>query len=669
MRVLSCVFILLYLSLIGPYTYGQSPDVNWFFGASRAGMRFDTSNNTIDANNVKGEMFGREGCVTVSNPRSGDLLFYTDGNYIYDSEHRLVTSDLGGHTSTAQAASVCTFPCNPNKYYLFSSNAYLEAAEIFPGVLQYAIVEINQDSVIVQPQNRNLVLDDSVSEVKTIVPHPSGNAYWLLGFKNRSSTMYVYKIDCKGISNVTLYDFENGGYQSVFYPTVLKYHTATRTLALTSLIGGLATFKFDPVSGIPSDYNKIEAYDDIRAYDVEWSSDGSKLYVSKFSTATLVQYDFITNETTPLYFSLAKGGGLQTGPDGFIYHIPDGIDGQFLNRIEKPNEAGVACNYIEDVYDVGLIINGFKFPEPLVNKAQVGCVTMVKSFDRSAVCSGQTTRVLIEIENNSCDTITDVYFSDDLKPFGTILNTDRINNGDILINTGESFSIISIENIKLLPGITSFEFDVSFTIDRNDTLYNQAILLIPEFPEDTIFSDDPSNELKDDSTEIVIDNNPKYDFFTSDTTLCDGEILMLTVGKNFDNIEWQDGSQDTFFVVQDSGLYYVETSDACGVFRDTTEVFYENCNCAIFMPTAFSPNGDNLNELLEVKIFNGHDYHLAIYNRWGEKIFESFDVSHHWDGTFEGKRLSTDVFGYALKFICNQDGLIFEKNGNITLMR
>ena len=62
------------------------------------------------------------------------------------------------------------------------------------------------------------------------------------------------------------------------------------------------------------------------------------------------------------------------------------------------------------------------------------------------------------------------------------------------------------------------------------------------------------------------------------------------------------------------------------------------------------------------------DVYLTIYDRWGEKLFETNDVKKGWDGTFKGKQLDQGVYGYYMTFTCNNEEQSFKK-GNITLTK
>lgn len=88
----------------------------------------------------------------------------------------------------------------------------------------------------------------------------------------------------------------------------------------------------------------------------------------------------------------------------------------------------------------------------------------------------------------------------------------------------------------------------------------------------------------------------------------------------------------------------------------------------IFLPNAFTPNGDGENEVLRLMGNGVEEMQLIIYNRWGQKVFESFEQSVGWDGTFKGEALAPDAYGFYLYVRC-VGGEEYFKKGNITLLR
>jgi gliding motility-associated-like protein len=88
----------------------------------------------------------------------------------------------------------------------------------------------------------------------------------------------------------------------------------------------------------------------------------------------------------------------------------------------------------------------------------------------------------------------------------------------------------------------------------------------------------------------------------------------------------------------------------------------------IFIPTGFTPNNDGVNELICVMGSCINEFHLDIFDRWGEKVFETTDQSRCWDGKKDGKLMDTGVFVYHLTATL-QNGDQINKKGNIHLIR
>jgi len=88
----------------------------------------------------------------------------------------------------------------------------------------------------------------------------------------------------------------------------------------------------------------------------------------------------------------------------------------------------------------------------------------------------------------------------------------------------------------------------------------------------------------------------------------------------------------------------------------------------LFIPEAFSPNNDGHNDILYVRGKGIQFLQFAVYDRWGEKVFESDDITKGWDGTYKGVKLSTGVFNYYVKAIY-YDGTKVEKKGDVTLFK
>ncbi len=113
--------------------------------------------------------------------------------------------------------------------------------------------------------------------------------------------------------------------------------------------------------------------------------------------------------------------------------------------------------------------------------------------------------------------------------------------------------------------------------------------------------------------------------------------------------------------------YYIDdiSITICDVCKDTIVPIIEN---NLFIPDAFSPNGDGNNDKLFVRGNNIQELYFAIYDRWGEKVFETMDKNIAWDGTYKGNQLSGAVFVYYCKGKYT-DGKEFKQKGDVTLVR
>ena len=144
----------------------------------------------------------------------------------------------------------------------------------------------------------------------------------------------------------------------------------------------------------------------------------------------------------------------------------------------------------------------------------------------------------------------------------------------------------------------------------------------------------------------------------NDTTLCVGQSLILNPDMSNAIYTWQDGSHDSTYKVTQTGTYYVSAyfSDYNITTYDTINVAYINCDTVetivpdIYIPNSFTPNGDGLNDVFNIKtVYEFSEFKLVIYNRWGELLFDSDDVNKGWDGTYKGKPVPLGV--YVIKSI------------------
>lgn len=114
----------------------------------------------------------------------------------------------------------------------------------------------------------------------------------------------------------------------------------------------------------------------------------------------------------------------------------------------------------------------------------------------------------------------------------------------------------------------------------------------------------------------------------------------------------------------------VKVNSSCSVERDVTIVVLSPfCDDAyVFFPTGFSPNGDGENDILRLESRFAEQVYWAVYNRWGQKVFETDQLDGAWDGTFKGEPQPAETYGFYLRAIC-PGGTELVRKGNVTLLR
>jgi gliding motility-associated-like protein len=102
----------------------------------------------------------------------------------------------------------------------------------------------------------------------------------------------------------------------------------------------------------------------------------------------------------------------------------------------------------------------------------------------------------------------------------------------------------------------------------------------------------------------------------------------------------------------DAGQYHYRITDShdCSLEGDVT-ITKEWRECAVFVPNAFSPNKDGVNDLFRAKVNDDvSGFRMAIYGRWGQLIFETFDSDRGWDGKQRGVDQPTGSYLYVITF-------------------
>ncbi len=159
-------------------------------------------------------------------------------------------------------------------------------------------------------------------------------------------------------------------------------------------------------------------------------------------------------------------------------------------------------------------------------------------------------------------------------------------------------------------------------------------------------------------------------FLPPDFTKCPNKEITVTPLNNFSAYTWNNGSNSNSITVLKGGLYWLDVIDYNGCRgRDSIIVIDSICPSYFYMPNAFTPNDDRLNDIFR-PLFSGNisGYHLSIFNRWGKLIFASNDPLHGWDGTVKGYLQPLDTYIWICTYSLDGNPLQTDK-GVVTLIR
>lgn len=116
----------------------------------------------------------------------------------------------------------------------------------------------------------------------------------------------------------------------------------------------------------------------------------------------------------------------------------------------------------------------------------------------------------------------------------------------------------------------------------------------------------------------------------------------------------------------------VTVTNALGCSATDTITIYVSTQLSAFMPSAFTPNGDGLNDYFGFDVLGATNLDVVIYNRWGQKVYvnpeQQNGVNNGWDGKIDGKDAPVDTYVWQLK-VTYFDGTTREEKGTVTIMK
>lgn len=147
---------------------------------------------------------------------------------------------------------------------------------------------------------------------------------------------------------------------------------------------------------------------------------------------------------------------------------------------------------------------------------------------------------------------------------------------------------------------------------------------------------------------------------------CDASgIVLQVIPEEGTDYLWSNGGTNRSMLVTGRGKYSLYAENMCGSFRDTVQAVECKDRCVQF-PTGFTPNGDGKNDLFRASAFCPvPSYRLIVFNRNGEKVFETSNPADGWDGSYKGKKAPmgayvfySEYFDFVLKRSLTDKGTV-----------
>ncbi len=154
----------------------------------------------------------------------------------------------------------------------------------------------------------------------------------------------------------------------------------------------------------------------------------------------------------------------------------------------------------------------------------------------------------------------------------------------------------------------------------------------------------------------------------SDTTLCVNEAILLNATHPLaDFYLWSNNSTDSSISVTTPGTYAVAVGNGCGIAVDDVTIDYKDCADMIFVPNAFTPNDDRLNDVLFAKAyFSIEAFDFKIYNRWGQQIFSTNSLFTGWNGRMNNSKAPPGQYIWTVSY--KRNGKLYTQKGTVLLI-
>ncbi|MBA4303686.1 MAG: hypothetical protein C0424_05620 [Sphingobacteriaceae bacterium] len=637
-RLLLCCLLLLTLIDV---TNAQRLNNQWRFGDS-GGLDF---NGAVPVAAPGSAITPGEGHTAVSDPTSGQLLFYTNGVTVWNRNNQVMLNgdNLDGGRpnsfSSTTAAVICPRPGSTTQYYIFTIDE-----EISSRGLKYSLVDMSLAGGLggIVAGQKNIFLFQANNEKLQIIPHSNGISLWVLThtFPN---IFAAFLVDATGVTTVPVLSTLGNPLSGTGF---LKVNRQFTQLAMgNNLEEDIEMFDFDRSTGLVSNFRRwayLVEPQSSALYGFEFSPDGTKLYVSNLFN--VYQYNLQAGNLAAIAASATLLGGtllggnfptcLQLGPDDKIYV---GTSSTVTDRINFPNALGNACNFVTN-------------PIPNAGGGGLGLHNWV--YRAGDLPFSELER--IELLGDSCDLSQPLQF----RAVGNSTATryfwqfnDPTSSSDTL-STSAADSVVS----HRFSGPGTYRICIDYAA--------------------------PGQVPQQLCQTFLLGNCCRYSVAITDSCLEEPFAINLR-GTVADSVRWIFGGNETLLP---GNVAFEPNIPIAGNYSFTAVVFNSNCDidtlegsfvrkdcnlsrCTFFAANVFTPQGDGINDTFKPMLACVPQfYEFFVYNRWGQELFRTNLPEQGWDGRFRGELCEPGTYQY-LAFFRFDAGETQLKSGSFKLLR
>jgi len=257
---------------------------------------------------------------------------------------------------------------------------------------------------------------------------------------------------------------------------------------------------------------------------------------------------------------------------------------------------------------------------------------------------------------------------------------------EVLFSPGQDIEACQGDNVEIIPVVWSSNGEVSYiwTAPSGSTSTNEILSISNAQPTHSgtwsIRITDTLDCYSEDSVEITVHPTPVPAFAGQDTITTE-EPVEIDAGDGFAGYLWNTGEATQLITAETEDWYSVMIESLYGCAgEDSVYVQFvtapppppppeEPPGELIILPNAFTPDGDGLNDVFKAigQPDNLSSFSMKIFNRWGQMVFETKDITLGWDGTYQGKPAPSGTYVYRLDYSISSRS--FDTSGTVILVR